>query len=548
VTKEISYVSTDKCINMNLLILISYIAFFASNDPSLNIDEFIRKKVETITVGTDIFIAGEKIQCESVLPTFYLRRGFESAWANKDRKALLNVLKLADEEGLTPSDYHFEAIRDFQETVNTAEEKAELDLLLTDAFLLYASHLINGKVNPESVGSEWNAVRREGNARDFLEKALADDDVFKFLQNSAPRHREYIELKGHLKVYDRLKEAGGWTSIPDGETLKKGMIDSIRVPILMKRLSVTNDLREPQEDPFTYSEMVAEAVKNYQIRNGLESDGNLGKQTLSSLNLTIEERIEQIKVNLERYRWISKELGEHFVLVNIANYQMRVFKDDQLTFEQKVIVGKPFRKTPVFSSKMTYLVLNPTWTVPPTILFNDILPEVQKNVGYLATKNMKVLQGQGSTAIVIDPTAIDWSVLSRNRFPYTLRQDAGPTNALGVVKFIFPNKYNVYLHDTPSKELFNRTDRAFSSGCIRLNHSLGFAHYLLKEDPSWTEEKIQKVIETGREQTVILPKPINVHILYLTAWTENGQIHFRTDLYQRDPAVAKALKQAPPII
>ena len=353
-------------------------------------------------------------------------------------------------------------------------------------------------------------------------------------------------MKSALQKYKEIKINGAWSLIPIGETLKIGGADSIRVPLLIDRLLATQDLTQRPSNRIIYSESIAESVKKYQQRNGLETDGNLGKMTTTMLNVSVDERIDQIKINLERYRWISKELGTHYVLVNIADYSMQVLKNEKLTFKEKVIVGKPFRKTPVFSSKMSYMVVNPTWTVPPTILFNDILPEVKKNPGYLATKNIRVLQGQGSSVSIIDPYTIDWTALSRGNFPYILRQDPGPINALGVVKFMFPNQYNVYIHDTPSKELFERSDRAFSSGCIRLNNPLSFAKYLLQEDPKWNEERLNKVIANGMEQSIMLDKPLNVHILYLTSWVDNGQVHFRNDLYQRDKPVLDALNSKPP--
>ena len=509
-------------------------------------NEYLRKKSEDLSSGMEVIVGSEKIYCQKMLPEFYQRRDFELAWSAADKKEMIEIIDGASEEGLQPDDYHFETIRQFIARFSTPTEKAELDLLLTDAFLLYASHFLNGKVNPETVDSEWKAIRREGNAREFLERAISKKRIKEDLQSLESQHAGYSALKSALQKYKEIKINGAWSLIPIGETLKIGGADSIRVPLLIDRLLATQDLTQRPSNRIIYSESIAESVKKYQQRNGLETDGNLGKMTTTMLNVSVDERIDQIKINLERYRWISKELGTHYVLVNIADYSMQVLKNEKLTFKEKVIVGKPFRKTPVFSSKMSYMVVNPTWTVPPTILFNDILPEVKKNPGYLATKNIRVLQGQGSSVSIIDPYTIDWTALSRGNFPYILRQDPGPINALGVVKFMFPNQYNVYIHDTPSKELFERSDRAFSSGCIRLNNPLSFAKYLLQEDPKWNEERLNKVIANGMEQSIMLDKPLNVHILYLTSWVDNGQVHFRNDLYQRDKPVLDALNSKPP--
>ena len=509
-------------------------------------DELIRQKTEMITADIPVTIKGEPIFCKTALPQFYINRQFKKVWDESKAGELIGILEKATDEGLTPNDYHFETLKSFSSSNRDDMEQAEYDLLLTDAFLLYASHFLNGKVNPETVDSEWQAIRREGDAKAYLDSALVKNTVKETLKALAPDLSAYRGLKNALAEYRAIQRKEGWKEIPSGETLKPGMADSVRIPLLIDRLKISLDLKSTIEDPFTYSDQVAEAVKIYQIRNGLEADGNLGKLTTASLNVPVEERINQIIINMERYRWAAENMGDHYVMVNIADFKMQVYKEGKKTFEEKVIVGKPFRKTPVFSSKMTYMVLNPTWTVPPTILFNDILPEAKKNPAYLVNKNIKVLQGQGSSATVVDPYSVNWSDLSKRNFPYTLRQDPGPTNALGVVKFMFPNKYNVYIHDTPSRELFNKTDRAFSSGCIRLNNPLKFAYYLTKDKPGWTEETIQKRIDDKKEQSILLDKPLSVHILYLTAWVTEGKVHFRTDLYDRDQAVLQALQETPP--
>lgn len=509
-------------------------------------NEYIRRKSEELTGGANVQVENEMIYCQKLLPEFYQRRNFVLAWNGDNITSLLDVLEKADAEGLKTSDYHFLAISQLSTNARTEVEKGELDLLLTDAFLLCASHFLNGKVNPETVDGDWKAIRREGNAREFMERTIASNSIAEGLMSLEPKHLAYAGLKVELKKYIDISKGGGWEPIPKGETLKVGMLDDLRIPLLVARLMATGDLVQRPTDGIAYSGILSNAVKAYQKRNGLEEDGNLGKNTTLALNVPVGDRIDKIKVNMERYRWISQELGIHYVIVNIADYQMQVFKEKKLEFEEKVIVGKPFRKTPVCSSKMTYLVLNPTWTVPPTILFNDILPEAKKDPNYLNKKNIRVIQGQGSNAVILDPKDIDWPKLSKNYFPYTLRQDPGLTNALGQVKFMFPNQYNVYIHDTPSKELFSRPDRAFSSGCIRLNNPLAFAKYLLKDNPKLDAGFIAEILIDGKEKSVMLPKPINVHILYLTSWVEGGKVQFRNDLYNRDAPLLSALNELPP--
>ncbi|SNS52897.1 Murein L,D-transpeptidase YcbB/YkuD [Ekhidna lutea] len=531
--------------NLFLKSFLFFLLPFLNSPPQ---DEFLRQKVEMISSGIPVTIQGEAIYCKTTLPAFYQENQFLKAWNEQNTKQLISVLENADDEGLNSANYHLSVIKDLRIRNKDSIEEAELDLLLTDAFLLYSSHLLNGKVNPETVDSEWQAIRREGDAKAVLIEALKSNDISDALKDLAPDHVGYKGLKNALKEYRNIVKNGGWEEIPSGETLKPGMTDSVRVPLLINRLQKTFDLNKNFSKSYSYSDQLAEAVRKYQVRNGLESDGNLGKLTTASLNITAEKRVEQIITNMERYRWAAEEMGDHYVIVNIADYQLQVYNNRKKTFEEKVIVGKPFRKTPVFSSKMSYLVFNPTWTVPPTILFNDMLPELKKDPGYAKSKNIRVLQGQGSNAVEVDPYVLDWSSLSKTNFPYTLRQDSGPPNALGIVKFMFPNKYNVYIHDTPSKELFNKTDRAFSSGCIRVNNPLKLAEYILKEQQGWNKDKIDQTIKDGKEQSVILKQPFPVHILYLTSWASEGQVHFRNDLYDRDAAVIKSLNSTPPSI
>ncbi len=510
-------------------------------------DEFLRHKVEMISAGIPVTVQGEPIYCKTTLPLFYQENQFTKVWNTQSAQELISVIEKANEDGLNPRDYHYEAILHFHRKEKNEVQRAEFDLLLTDAFLLYGSHFLNGKVNPETVDSEWQAIRREGDVKSVLSLALKENTIKETLKDLAPNHTGYKGLKNALKEYRSIATKGGWGDIPIGETLKPGMIDSVRVPLLIDRLKKTFDLKENFSESFSYSDQLAEAVKKYQARNGLEVDGNLGKLTTSSLNISAEKRVEQIITNMERYRWAAEEMGDHYVIVNIADYQLQIYNNRKKTFEEKVIVGKPFRKTPVFSSKMTYLVFNPTWTVPPTILFNDMLPELRKDAGYAKTKNIRILQGQGSNAVEVDPYTVNWTSLSKSNFPYTLRQDPGPTNALGVVKFMFPNQYNVYIHDTPSKELFNKTERAFSSGCIRVKNPTMLAEYILKKQ-GWDQNRIDQTIKEGKEQSILLKEPFPVHILYLTAWVSDGLVHFRSDLYDRDNAVVNSLNTAPPAL
>ena len=264
----------------------------------------------------------------------------------------------------------------------------------------------------------------------------------------------------------------------------------------------------------------------------------MGKASLEALNVPVESRIDQLRVNLERGRWVLQDFTDTFLLVNIAGFRVYYSVENMVKWSARAQVGMTYRQTPVFKAEMEYLVFNPTWTVPPTILKNDVLPAIQKDIGYLAEKNMVVLDNSGK---VVDPGSIDWAGYAGGNFRYTIRQEPGPTNALGRVKFIFPNKHFVFLHDTPSKSLFERSERAFSSGCIRVEHPFELAELLLA-DKGYDQAKIAQVLDTGKIENVYLTKPLPVLLLYWTTFTTlEGQCNFRKDVYGRDPGIIAAL-------
>jgi murein L,D-transpeptidase YcbB/YkuD len=318
------------------------------------------------------------------------------------------------------------------------------------------------------------------------------------------------------------------------------------VASLRKRLAVTQGEIKPDSlDENFFDKTLRDQVIIFQQRNGLDTDGVVGKGMINALNIPVEERIETIKANLERWRWINDDLGELYIRVDIANFSLRVMENGKPVFESPVIVGRQFRQTPVFGAVMNYLILNPDWTVPPTIMTNDVLPVLIKDQSYLAKNNMKILKYDGTE---INPSSIDWSSVTEKNFPYMIREDPGEKCPLGKVKFVFPNEYDVYIHDTPSRSLFQQSVRAFSSGCIRVGKAFDLAVYLLKDDPKWSQTDIQKALDEGEKLTVVLKHPIPVYILYLTAWAdENGTVYFGKDVYNRDQQLITALKQTHPV-
>ncbi len=278
-------------------------------------------------------------------------------------------------------------------------------------------------------------------------------------------------------------------------------------------------------------------VSTFQYRHGLDDDGIVGRQTIAAMNVPIETRIDQLRVSLERLRWVNQEATQTFVVVNIASFKAFLFRDGEMEWSTRAMVGKDYRRTPIFRGDMQYIEFNPTWTIPPTILRNDTLPAIKRDPGYLAAKNIRVIDSNGN---FVDPLKVDWNQY-RVGIPYTLRQDPGPENALGRLKFIFPNKHSVFLHDTPHRELFNKPERAFSSGCIRIENPLKLAELLLHNDALQASD-LQSIVDSGITQRIYLDKPVPVVIIYLTASIDtDGNVMFYRDIYNLDNKVLRAL-------
>ncbi|MDH3216531.1 MAG: L,D-transpeptidase family protein, partial [Candidatus Krumholzibacteria bacterium] len=464
--------------------------------------ERLRNRLEIAKGPPELIVADQLIHCETTLRRFYHERGFAPAWTKGSgptlhADSLVSVIEGARWEGLEPEDYHLTPIRTLlvRTRANARKKKApdprylvDLELLLTDAFLLYGSHCLAGRLDPETIHSEWFATRREEDLARVLQSALDKSEIRPALQGLLPPQSGYMALKKGLLRYRKLAEAGGWPTVPEGPKLQLGDRGE-RVTALTKRLTVTGELSAPNDrsqDPLAFDQSVDQAVRLFQRHHGLDVDGVVGPATLAALNATAAQRVQQITVNLERWRWLPQDLGQHHILVNIADFGLEVLENGRSVLEMAVIVGRTYRRTPVFSATMTYLVFSPAWEVPPTLAVQDILPQIQADPSYLAQKGFKVLHGWGAQEREVDPTTLNWQEFSRSYFPYRLRQAPGPQNALGRVKFMFPNKFNVYLHDTPGRDLFAKSVRAFSSGCIRIEHPEALAQCLLACDPAWS--------------------------------------------------------------
>ena len=477
---------------------------------------------------------------------FYTRRGFQPAWTGPGCQAalqsLIGAIENSESHGLQAHDYHLDGL------IGSGRCDATRELLATDAWLALAAHLHAGRVDPLTVEPDWTATRPSIDAVALLEQALAEGNVAGALERLAPRDPLYAELRKTLARFRGYVARGRWVGIDEGPTLHLGDA-GIRVSQLRARLLLSGFL---EADPAanantdaTFDAPVENAVRAFQRRANLEPDGVVGSLTLTQLNRRAIDRIDQIRANLERLRWLPEDTGERQIRVNIADYRLEAWANGSIERVHQVIVGQLYRSTPSFSGKITHLIFSPWWEVPRSLAVRDKLPLFRRDPGAIARLGYVVVDRNGD---VVDAAGIDWKSLSASNFPYRLRQRPGPLNALGTVKFMFPNKHNVYLHDTSAPALFGHVRRSFSSGCIRVESALDLAQWLLSPMPEWTRERIDAAATAGEEQTVVLAKPVTVHLLYLTAVSDgNGGVRFIDDLYRRDPALITALDRAPPV-
>ena len=488
---------------------------------------------------------GEVLSSRRLLPDFYQRRDFEAAWERDGNvDALLRAIEDMQADGLDPRDYHREAILRLRTAKPTSPaDRAQLDLLLTDALFRVAYHAYFGKVDPERLDPNWNIVTDIGDAdpAKFIQDAIDGGRVAEAIASVKPQEPYYLALKQALARYRDIAAAGGWPIMAAGPSLEAGARDA-RVPVLRRRLMVTGDFTGTLPDDSTrYDTALWDAVKRFQYRSMMTTDGVVGAATQRALRVPVEQRIDQIRVDLERLRWVIRHVNGRHVLVNVSSAQVYLLNDRKVEWSARCQVGQAARQTPIFRADMRYLVFNPDWTVPRGILARDILPAGKRGEAILQRKNLDAYDRNGAR---VDPSRIQWKRYSASSFPYTLRQKPGPTNALGQVKFMFPNEHSVYLHDTPSKDLFLKDVRTFSSGCIRVDRPLELAERLLDDRSKWSAERIRQVVESGRMTNVTLAKPVPVLLLYFTVTIDReGLVRFSDDVYQRDAKVLAALNE-----
>ncbi len=502
----------------------------------------ICQRIRIDPLPTTVKVENRELRAHYLMP-FYAQRDYRAAWLSADGKPLsaaadlIKALGEADREGLRAADYHRAALQKLLKSLEqgeaapTAGPLADADLLFTDAYLTYASHLLSGRLSPRKVDPEWAIKPRSRDLAETLREALAGDKIVASLRALSPQGKGYVQLRDTLHRYRKVEEAGGWP-----------IVGTAPGKALRTRLQASGDLGEVGgewgKNP-AHDKTVTEAMRGFQRRHGLAETGNVNAATLTALNVPVSERIRQIELNMERWRWLPDDFGARYILVNIPSFRMSVIENGKPVIESNVVVGRQERQTPTFTANMAYLVLSPKWYVPRSIAVKDKLPKLRRNPYALAGQGIRVYNSAGQQ---INPGAVNWSAVGAGNFNYQLRQDAGPRNALGGIKFMFPNPYNVYLHDTPSRSLFSRSQRTFSSGCIRISNPVELAEYLLKHDPKWSKDAIKTAAASGKQRVVTLPQQIPVYLLYWTVWAdENGDIQFRDDIYQRDKSLIRAL-------
>ncbi len=475
-----------------------------------------------------------------ILIAHYLDGNGALHWVGTGRlQQLIDRLAKAETDGLKPKDYPSDYLIELRDSAQLqhAEHAAFTELMFSAFFLVYGADMKVGRFVPNKIDSELFLDRRTVDGAGMLALLEGYPDLNGFFDAWEPQRREYRALKALLAHYRQLEAAGGWSGISAGETLKPGMQDA-RVAQVKARLQASGDFTPGGGDREEFDDALVDAVKRFQTRHGLDADGVIGKQSLLALNIKVEDRVRQIIVNMERWRWMPENLGPDYVKVNIAGFQLTRVQAEKVVRRMNVVVGKVYHRTPVFSDKIRYLEFNPTWTVPNSIATKEMLPELKKDPNRYSAKGFDIYRGGEK----ISWAGIDWSQYSTRKFPFVFQQQPGDTNALGRVKFMFPNKHNVYLHDTAARSLFAKSFRALSHGCVRLGEPIAFADEVLASVPGWSRDKIDDVLVSQETTKVRLKSPLPVHLVYETAWLgEDGTIHFRPDIYSRDKRLHNAI-------
>jgi len=449
----------------------------------------------------------------------------------------MEFISSAVSHGFNPADYHYDLLT-YLEPESSTEQAQQFEFLLSDGLLKLMQDIAIGQQDPAEADPDWQIPRTEFNAIEYLQQALINKQLKHQLTELAPKLAEYQILGSAHARYQTYVDRGGWPKIPETPLLNPGDRHA-SIPAIRARLAVTNNaLVNANKEPRFYDPALVKSVKQFQHRHGLKVDGIIGSETRLAMNVSAQQRLEQIELNLDRLRWLPRNLGSRYVLVNIPNYHLSAIEDGKKKLDMRVIVGKQKRPTPSFASQMSHLVFNPYWNVPNKLARLDLLPKQQADRSYFYLRDIRVYPS-GEARDELDPYSIDWHSVSNRHFPCTLRQDPGDHNALGKIKFVMPNQWSIYLHDTPKKSLFQEAQRNFSSGCIRVEDPDALALFSLANSPQ--QSSINDAIASGENHWHKLKQPINVYTTYFTAWADKDGFIFAPDSYKRDHHHAKHL-------
>ena len=492
-----------------------------------------------------------ELRINRAMADFYQRRNYRQAWFGPHNILKNNAISLLEYLQLSPYS-HLAAADGLHDKINLLQSYqhaemgsqpsvslvASVDMALTRTFMRLGQINLNGVVSPEEVpGAGWFIPGRQANLDLLLTKALAAKDIAGELDSLLPRLKRYRQLNDHLLRLEQIARQGGWPVVPAEITEVEQGDTSTAVPRLKVRLAITGDLAV-DDGTSVYTESLAVAVGVFQSRHGLKVDGKTGNNTLRTLNITVLERIAQIKVNIERAKWLPDVSEGNALVVNVPEYKLYYYRNGRVQEEHNVVVGTKKNKTVTFSSKLQNIVLNPYWNVPVSIARNELVPKAERNSEYLQSRNYEIVSYGGGT---VHPDQVEWSDPTLHN-QYRIRQRPGPGNALGTIKFNFPNQWAIYLHDTPSKSLFKNAYRAYSHGCIRVEDPVELASTLLQGHPAMQEKSLWNMMSSGDTQTIMANNPVDVHLIYMTAWVDDaGMLHLREDIYKHDAAIASKL-------
>lgn len=566
---------------MNKFYLLLFIVFFSSCKRTTTNDSSAKASFIDFSV-----FGNDKIKIDSTLintskdeafKAFYKKYNYETAWNSKDnRDFIIEEISNAENEGLQTKDYNYNTLKSLEEKFEQLPDSSivKYDLLLTNSAQLYINHISKGKLNPKNLYKDWDLEEKTIDVNKILFDCIDNNNFKNSIEDCKPQHIVYKKLKSCLKLLHQFPEETTFALID----LKQRIVPNkknIYIPIIKKRLMYWNDMKEKDTLLSTiYDKKTQDAMKTFQARHGLKPDAVIGRSTIEALNYSRNQRIEQIVVNMERWRWFAHDFGKHYLLINIPDYSIVAVKENDTTQIQKVVVGKETRRTPVLESKVSNINLNPNWTVPPTILKEDIYPEAEKNKGIFRKKGLIILDRKNNE---VNPWT--WTKEDANKYKYV--QNPSRNNSLGSMKINFPNKYSVYLHDTNHRDFFSFSYRSLSSGCVRLEKPLEMAAYIINDTTKWSLKRIKdttdikyylklqrkKQIEIDKKNAKLLAKnpdlviekkvfakpelktivikitdEINIHQLYWTAWETNGILNFREDIYCLDSNLYSKLR------